>query len=97
MDEISVETIIPSQLGMKTSEEVIALSKSYDCPRIQRVGNILTTYNWMPCVWQELDRYTGNNLQGRVPRGWINGEHDLREDVSLWVKVAEMGAVLERE
>ena len=51
----------------------------------------------MLCVWQELNRYTSNDLQGRIPRDWINGEHDLREEVSLWVKVVEVGVVLEHE
>ena len=32
----------------------------------------------MLCVWQELNRYAGNDLQGKILRGWINGEHDLR-------------------
>jgi len=48
-------------------------------------------------VRQELNRYAGNDLQGRISRGCINGEHDLRGDVSLWVKVTEMGLLLERE
>jgi len=51
----------------------------------------------MLCVWQDLNRYTSNDLHGRIPRGWVNGEHDLREDVSLCVKIEEVGAVLERE
>ena len=97
MNEISVETIILSQLWMKTSEEMVALPKSNDCPRVQRVGKILTVWSQMVCVWQKLNRYTSNDLQGRVLRSRIDGEHNLRVDVNLWVKRGDMKVVLEHE
>jgi len=37
-----METIIPGQLWMKAGKEVIALSESNDCPRVQGLGKIPT-------------------------------------------------------
>lgn len=47
-----METIILGQLWMKASEEVIALSKSNDRPRGQRVDKAPIFWSWMLCVWQ---------------------------------------------
>jgi hypothetical protein len=37
----------------------------------------------MPCVRQKLNGYAGDDLQGRVPRGRIYGEHNLRDGVNF--------------
>lgn len=44
-------------------------------------------------VWQKLDRYASDDLQGRVFRSLVNREHNLGEGVSPWLKRVEIRAV----
>lgn len=37
-------------------------------------------------VWQKLDRYASDDLQGGIFGSLVNREHNLGEGVSLWLK-----------
>jgi hypothetical protein len=48
------------------------------------------------CVWQKLDGYTSNNLEGRILGSRIDGEHNLGRTLAH-EPTEQRGVVLERE